>query len=102
MKDYYLALEATANIDDKKTYRSPAKKYHSDSYSGDKEKGRALFQKITEAYGGLSNLVKERIYDTEFEDEMTEAKEYQTALEKKNDIPVACYFLCLPFQGMEM
>ena len=60
-RDYYEVLGVDRNASDadlKKAYRKLAKKYHPDVNPGDKD-AEAKFKEATEAYGILSDRIKE-------------------------------------------
>ena len=108
-KDYYaiLGLDSSASIDViKAVYRALAKKYHPDTFKGDKKKGERLFKLINEAYGILSDDNKRREYDnsrvrsqrnasdyeySDYDDETEEDKFYDRDLEEDWKIAVNVY-----------
>ena len=65
-KDLYrrLGLDASAESDIiDAVYRTLAKKYHPDTYKGDKGEGEKIFRSINEAYRILSDPIKRKKYD---------------------------------------
>ena len=65
-KDLYrrLGLDASAESDIiDAVYRTLAKKYHPDTYKGDKSEGEKIFRSINEAYRILSDPIKRKKYD---------------------------------------
>lgn len=64
--NFYEALNVSTNAtqkDIKKAYRTLAKKYHPDTYVGDKEFAEEKMQEINVAYDTLSNLDSKKAYD---------------------------------------
>lgn len=64
--DYYKILNVSTKADDKtikKAYRLLAKKYHPDTYQGDKSYAEGKMQEINEAYDTLSNADLRKEYD---------------------------------------
>ena len=81
-KNYYavLGLDSSASIEViKAVYRVLAKKYHPDTYSGNKDKGEKIFKKINEAYQVLSNPSKKEEYDKSREDTHKNANDYEAS-----------------------
>ncbi len=65
-KDYYETLDINKKADEKeikKAYRKLAKKYHPDTYKGDKKDAEEKFKEISEAYEVLIDKDKRAKYD---------------------------------------
>ena len=65
-KDYYqlLGLDISADPDIiDAVYRTLAKKYHPDTFVGDKNEGDRIFRSISHAYQTLSDPIKREKYD---------------------------------------
>ena len=68
MKTHYQALGINEDADDEvivAAYKALAKKYHPDTYSGDKKFAEERIKEINVAYGVLSDKVKRKKYDEE-------------------------------------
>lgn len=69
MKDYYTILgvlpTAEAGVIGA-AYRELAKKYHPDKWRGDRSVGEAKMRELNEAYAQLSNELRRREYDRDF------------------------------------
>lgn len=67
--NYYEILKVKTNVTDKelkKAYRLLAKKYHPDTYQGNKSVAEAKMQEINVAYDTLSNKDLRKAYDKKF------------------------------------
>lgn len=70
MKDYYAILGVTPQAEDvviKAAFRALAQRYHPDKYSGPAEDAQRKMTEINEAYGVLSDPVKRKAYDAEYQ-----------------------------------
>ncbi len=64
--NYYKLLNISTNASEKeikKAYRNLAKKYHPDTYEGDKSIAEKKMQQINEAYDTLSDITRRNEYD---------------------------------------
>lgn len=78
MKSYYEILEVSKTASNeviKMAYKALVKKYHPDSYVGDKNYADKMIKKINEAYEILSNTEKRNDYDLSLENENTKVEE---------------------------
>ena len=69
MKNYYAILGVHHDAElivIKAAYRAMVKKYHPDTFEGDKAEAEEKIRDITEAYETLSNAEKRKHYDSEF------------------------------------
>lgn len=87
--DYYkiLAVSDSSSFDDiSSSYKRLAKLYHPDKLTqSEKEKGTAVFTKITSAYNALKDTDKRNAYD--YEKRLKQEYEKTMALSKKNFSP---------------
>jgi curved DNA-binding protein CbpA len=70
MRDYYAILGVTPQAEDvviKAAFRALAQRYHPDKYSGSAEEAQRKMAEINEAYGVLSDPVKRKAYDAEYQ-----------------------------------
>lgn len=70
MKDYYATLGVTPQAEDvviKAAYRVLAQRYHPDRHSGSAEEATRKMAEINEAYAVLSDPLKRKDYDTEYQ-----------------------------------
>lgn len=68
--DYYEELEISRNASDemiKAAYRAMCKKYHPDTYTGDKTFAESKIKRIYNAYTTLSNEDSKKMYDLEYD-----------------------------------
>ena len=70
MKDYYAKLGVTPQAEDvviKAAYRALAQRYHPDRFAGSAGDANHKMAEINEAYGVLSDPVKRKAYDAEYQ-----------------------------------
>ena len=70
MRDYYAILGVTPQAEDvviKAAFRALAQRYHPDKYSGSADDAQRKMAEINEAYGVLSDPVKRKAYDAEYQ-----------------------------------
>ncbi len=70
MKDYYATLGVTPQAEDiviKAAYRALAQRYHPDRFAGSANEANRKMAEINEAYGVLSDPVKRKAYDAEYQ-----------------------------------
>ena len=70
MRDYYAILGVTPQAEDvviKAAFRALAQRYHPDKYSGSADEAHRKMAEINEAYGVLSDPVKRKAYDAEYQ-----------------------------------
>lgn len=70
MKDYYATLGVTPQAEDvviKAAYRALAQRYHPDRFSGSADEATRKMADINEAYAVLSDSIKKKAYDEEYQ-----------------------------------
>ena len=87
MKDFYAILHVLPSADldvIKAAYKALARKYHPDTFVGDKTKAGRMMQEINDAYSVISDPAKRKTYDNE-RAKNNDKEEYSDGGEEVND-----------------
>lgn len=87
MKDFYAILHVLPSADldvIKAAYKALARKFHPDTFVGDKANAGRMMQEINDAYSVISDPVKRQAYDTE-RAKNNDKEEYSDGGEEVND-----------------
>ena len=87
MKDFYAILHVLPSADldvIKAAYKALARKYHPDTFVGDKANAGRMMQEINDAYSVISDPAKRKTYDTE-RAKNNDKEEYTDGGEEIND-----------------